>query len=393
MLQITADIIHNGIRFLPQNTVIHVGDDLETIININDLKDNTPHIHFGGLLIPGMINAHCHLELSHLHHQFTKNMGLVNFLLDIIKNRTSKEIAEIKKSVAFWDKKMYEGGVVAVGDICNTIDTYEVKQNSKIKYHNFIECFGLKSENTKEILNKGIAIMQKLNESHPCSLVLHAPYSINQALIHEIDIASIDKITSIHNQECAAENQLFENQSGDFFRLFEFFNSTIESNLLKGKSSLQSLFPMFLHQKNMILVHNTFSSKEDIHFVEQSGKKIYWCTCPNANIFIENKLPNIPLWDIMGCNIVIGTDSLASNDDLNMWNEISTIYNNFHSISLEKILSWACYEGACALGLNSTLGTIEKNKKPGLVNIRNITWQDINMRKPISCFTSQLVKF
>lgn len=393
MLQITADIIHNGIHFLPQNTVIHIGEDLSTIINVNTEKNNNPHIHYNGLLIPGMINAHCHLELSHLHHLFTKNKGLVNFLLEVIKNRTSINIVDIKKAASIWDKKMYESGIVAIGDICNTIDTFEVKKNSKINYHNFIECFGLKSENTKEIVNKGISILQKLHEDHPSSLVLHAPYSINHALMHEIDIASIDKITSIHNQECEAENQLFENQSGDFYRLFEFFNSSIESNLLKGKSSLQSIFPLFLHQKNMILVHNTFSSEEDMHFALQSGKKIYWCTCPNANIFIENKLPDLPLWDKIGCNIVIGTDSLASNDDLNMWNEITTIYNNFPSFSLEKILRWACYEGACALGLNDTLGTIENGKKPGLVNIKNITWQDILMKKSIDNFTSQIVHF
>lgn len=393
MLQLTADIIHNGIHFLPQNTVIHLGDDLETIINVNSVKNHNPHVHLKGLLIPGMINAHCHLELSHLHRQFTKNNGLVNFLLEIIKNRTSIDSAEIKNATSVWDKKMYESGIVAVGDICNTTDTYEVKQNSKIKYHNFIECFGLKSENTKETVNKGIAIMQKLNENHPSSLVLHAPYSINQALIEAIDIVSIDKITSIHNQECEDENQLFENQSGDFYRLFEIINSTIESNLLNGKRSLQSFLPRFLHQKKIILVHNTFSSKEDIFFAKQSGKKIYWCTCPNANIFIENKLPDLPLWNKMSCNIVIGTDSLASNDDLNMWNEISTIYNNFPSISLETILSWACYEGAFALGLNNTLGTLEKGKKPGLVNIRDITWQDIALRKTISDFSSQIVKF
>jgi cytosine/adenosine deaminase-related metal-dependent hydrolase len=118
-------------------------------------------------------------------------------------------------------------------------------------------------------------------------------------------------------------------------------------------------------------VHNTFTSRDDLDFASewagQSGIDIVYCLCPNANLYIEGRLPSVA--DIMatGAPIVLGTDSLASNQDLCIASEMRTLLDHIPELRLETVLRWATYEGARALRLQDSLGTLEKGRRPGLV--------------------------
>ena len=93
----------------------------------------------------------------------------------------------------------------------------------------------------------------------------------------------------------------------------------------------------------------------------------YWCVCINANLYIENALPPIELIRNNQCKIVLGTDSLASNDALSIVAEMKKIKQHFPSIPLSEILQWATLNGAAALQLEQALGSFEKGKTPGVV--------------------------
>jgi cytosine/adenosine deaminase-related metal-dependent hydrolase len=121
----------------------------------------------------------------------------------------------------------------------------------------------------------------------------------------------------------------------------------------------------------LILVHNTVTTKEDIEFAQQTNKELYWCLCPLANLYIENTLPDVNLLYASNCKLVVGTDSLASNDHLSIWDELSVLHAHFPTIPLEEKLRWATSNGAEALGMNSTLGSLENGKQPGIVFIEN----------------------
>ncbi|RYZ46146.1 MAG: hypothetical protein EOO14_24930 [Chitinophagaceae bacterium] len=93
----------------------------------------------------------------------------------------------------------------------------------------------------------------------------------------------------------------------------------------------------------------------------------FFCLCVNANQYIEASLPPVEMLRQQGCNLVLGSDSLASNWSLNILDEIQTIRQSFPGIPLEEILTWATSNGAKALGMESLLGSFEKGKRPGVV--------------------------
>jgi cytosine/adenosine deaminase-related metal-dependent hydrolase len=156
------------------------------------------------------------------------------------------------------------------------------------------------------------------------------------------------------------------------------------------KSSLQSYFPKLQVAEKIILVHNTFTSEEDVRYVNRESSignadtpqpQTFFCLCVNANRYIEDALPPVDLLRKNGCNIVLGTDSLASNWSLNILDEIETIRQNFPHIPLEELLGWATINGAKALGMDDFLGSFEKGKKPGVVllNAKKATTRSVTL--------------
>jgi cytosine/adenosine deaminase-related metal-dependent hydrolase len=146
------------------------------------------------------------------------------------------------------------------------------------------------------------------------------------------------------------------------------------------KSSLQTYFHKLSKAESIILVHNTFTTKNDIEFATNNkadNQLLSFCVCINANQYIENTIPPIKLLIQNDCNITLGTDSLASNHSLNLLDEMKTIQKNFHDISLEKMLQWSTINGAKALQMDKTFGSFENGKMPGVVLIENCLTHDL----------------
>jgi cytosine/adenosine deaminase-related metal-dependent hydrolase len=122
-------------------------------------------------------------------------------------------------------------------------------------------------------------------------------------------------------------------------------------------------------QQRTLFVHNTMSNQEDVAAAHNWSDNVYWATCPNANLYIENRLPDYGLFLEGGARMTIGTDSLSSNWQLSIWEEIKTIkkYNDY--ISLAELLKWATINGAMALGFDGELGSFAKGKRPGVVHV------------------------
>ncbi|HQV66448.1 MAG TPA: amidohydrolase family protein, partial [Saprospiraceae bacterium] len=97
--------------------------------------------------------------------------------------------------------------------------------------------------------------------------------------------------------------------------------------------------------------------------------QIFWATCPNANLYIENKLPDYQIFRDADAKVTIGTDSLTSNWQLSIWEEIKTIRKYQSYIPLEELLTWATINGAEALSYEDRLGSFEVGKTPGILHI------------------------
>ncbi len=207
------------------------------------------------------------------------------------------------------------------------------------------------------------------------ALVPHASYTVSQPLFELINEHASSKTISIHNQETDEEDRFFEVGKSDFIRMYERLNIDISYYQPTFKKSVPSYLPFLSRPKNILFVHNTSTKEEDIRFIQQHEsnhkQQFFFCLCINANLYIENKVPPIDLLRHNNCNIVIGTDSLASNWSLNILDEIRAIIQHFPTIPPQEILQWATINGAKALQMDDLLGSFEKGKQPGVNLIAN----------------------
>ncbi len=375
----TADHIFNGYKILTEPAVL-ITDPAGTIIDLVEPNNAGDEIEvFKGLLTPGFINAHCHLELSHLKGFIPEKTGLVEFVQQVMSSRNASSeviLDAMVKAVA----EMYATGIVAVGDICNTTDSISVKQSSKLLWHNFIEISGFVPAMAQRRLNTMKAVFDEFKEKNGIKSTTfspHAAYSVSNKLFHLINEATPRQLITIHNQECAAEDELFLHKAGGFLELYKNFNIDISHFEPTGISSFQSWLPCFSKQQTVISVHNSFITQADITFAtNQSANNfhpLFYCICINANQYIEQKIPPIELLRKNAGNIVLGTDSYASNRQLNILEEIKTIQQETnYAIPLPELLQWATINGARALKLDHVAGSFEKGKTPGIVLIENL---------------------
>jgi len=374
-----ADQLCDGYRFHGNDKVLitdHSGK-IQSIVPVSEAGDDVQT--FSGILSPGLINCHCHLELSHLKNVIPPHTGLIEFLCSVVTKRDfPREV--IDQEIIKAEKEMYDNGIVAVGDIGNTADTAEVKSKSKIRWQNFVEVLGFTDDKAEENIQhfKKVAntLEQKLQTSnikHRTSLVPHAPYSISPKTFNLINELTKDQIISIHNQEHPAENVLYKTGGGDYLKLFKIFGINGSPFPVTGLSSIRSVLPHFNNGQTIFLIHNTFMPEEDVVFTkeyaEKNRLKLIWCLCINANLYIENNVPPVEMLMKHDCPIVLGTDSYSSNWQLSITKEMQSLKNKFPSLSIETILQWATSSGAKALQWDDELGSFEKGKKPGVVVI------------------------
>ena len=381
IVPISSEIINNG--------VVQI-DDAGIIIKIGT-KSEFPSVdieHFSGIVLPGFINTHCHLELSHMKGLCKTGTTLIPFITDVVKHRDFEEeiiLAKIKEE----DENMYAAGIQAVGDISNKVDTAQTKSESPIHYYTFVEMFDFMQDSlTAGTIENYRAVFRDQSEGglNRKSFVPHAPYSVSEALFEFINKANSSNATiSIHNQETPAEQSLFETGESDFHDFVKGFGFSLDHLKPIGKGSIYyALKNMQAKQKN-IFVHNTLTSEVDIKAAYEWSENCYWATCPNANLYIENKLPNYQKFINQKAKMTIGTDSIMSNWQLSVWEEVKTIKKYQSYVPLMSLLQWATLNGADSLGYHKQLGSIEVGKQPGLVNI-DLDWKgeetDISNSKP-----------
>jgi aminodeoxyfutalosine deaminase len=369
-----ASHLFTGFDLLPCNNVL-VTDAEGTVIDIVDETNAGGDIQvFNGILTPGFVNTHCHLELSHLKGAIAENTGLIDFLISIPKLRQFEPEA-IQEAISMAEAEMYNTGTVAVGDICNTADTIPAKKQSRLQWYNFIETIGFSNQKAPERFAFSQSVWQQFESTLPGNntLVPHAPYSVSKDLFGLLNNASAGKISTIHNQESAAENELYQAKTGGFLRLYQDFGIDTDFFNPSGKSSLQTWLPWLSKPKHLLLVHNVAISQTDLSFLTNQlvNSLTFFALCPNANNYIQQQQPPVELLRQNGCTITIGTDSLASNHQLNMLEEIKTLLQQNKRLSITEVLSWATINGASALDMSETLGSFEKGKQPGIVLIEN----------------------
>ncbi len=331
---------------------MEVAPDGEILSVVTDVQqmDHSPMTEFyGGVMVAGFVNGHSHLELAYLRDAIPSGSGFAGFASKIgeVRGRYTMEqrVAAIKAA----DHEMAAGGIVAVGDVINGDSSFEVKGSSSIKYKNFAELFGLRATDSSAV--------DGLLGSPNTTITQHSLYSLNDKLFRQVAESKDDAPLSIHFMESPSELELFEGRGA----LYEWYRRVgFECDFLHYGSPAKRLISSVPHDRSVMLIHNCCVRREDVELIlNHFTAPIYWVVCPQSNRFISGLKPPVELLQSMGCNICVGTDSLASNWSLSMVDELRAMDN----VPLVKRLDWATRQGAKALGFNH-LGDIAVGKRP-----------------------------
>jgi aminodeoxyfutalosine deaminase len=371
--------IKNGtLTCTPDGTILEISGNNEKISEQPGLE------YYSGILVPGFVNTHCHLELSHLKGKIEEKTGIGGFVGQINQLR-NQETENTEKAMQVADRKMWAAGTAAVGDISNSTLTMETKKISKIYYHTFIESFGFHPSRAERAFDIAQFVQFQFREKGLANCIVpHSPYSVSKLLFEKIkENAIIEKsILTIHNQESESESEFYNTGTGAIINHLQ-NNLGIDTSHWQptGKSSLVSVLEYLPAENQLLLVHNTFTKKEDLDELRKirSTENTFLVLCPNSNLYIENQLPPVPLFRDENLNICIGTDSLASNHELSVLAEMITLQLNFPEIKLEELIQWASINGARALQIDEKFGSFEAGKKPGVNLISGIDFKKMKL--------------
>ena len=373
---ITADRIHDGHKWLPEGTVIEVGVDGEILALLNGTVDDA--IYYEGVICPGFVNVHCHLELSHLKGLVPEHTSLIPFLRSIPQHRNDFTVEQKLEARHQALNELVANGVVAVGDIANTTDTLDLRTKGALHFHTFIESIGFIEANANRSFGFSDTTFNAFLEQASSgkiqrqSITPHAPYSVSGSLFGLIDTHEEGSLVSIHNQESREENKFYEKKEGAVRELLAGLGIDDSLFVPTGKTSLQSYGEWLSPSHPLILVHNTYSTEADVVFAKLGRPDVFWCLCPNANLYIENSLPDVQMLMANDCMICVGTDSLASNHQLCVLSELFTLKEHFTNLSWETLINWGTFNGAKALQMDSEIGSFEQGKYPGLLLINGL---------------------
>ena len=376
-MRVTAEYIYtSGPVGVIRNGYVEYDETDGTILGVGECapgEEVTP-----GALTPGFVNGHCHIELSHLHGKFRKGTGMAGFIDQINELRDWAGRDEKVRLTKLWMDKMWAAGVSAMADISNDDSSFEVKKSHDMYTRTFLEVFGSEPHMCEGVMADVTALNATADQAGiDAAPTPHSCYTMSPDLLSASAAAGLAKgFLSYHSQESQEEEDLLRTGSGAMYQNRK--RSGMSTPPVTGESSLKYFIQRLAaatpapYNQHILLVHNVCLSQEDIEAAKEVMNNVYWAVCPLSNIFIHNALPPIPLMRANGLDIMLGTDSLSSNDDLDMVKEMVCLHKNFPEVPMSEILTWATLNGARFLKKDGIMGSLEAGKKPGIVRISNI---------------------
>lgn len=317
---------------------------------------------YSGILSPGWVNAHCHLELASMHGAIAEGTGFAGFAREIGRLRGGYTMPQRLDAASVADAAMWAEGVEAVGDIANdTAITASIKSRSKIRYHTFVEAFGLMTdaERVEELAATAAA--------DSATLTPHSTYSLQQEPFRLIASRG-DAPLSIHFMESPDEAALYRGEGS----LAEWYGRMgWQCDFLHCGSPAERIVECVPSERSVMLVHDCCVSRHDAEILlSHFSAPLYWVLCPESNRYISRLRPPVELLREVGGTICLGSDSPASAATLSIVEQMRQLQGE--GITLEELLGWATWNGSCALGMQHEIGSIEVGKRPGLVLLSSV---------------------
>lgn len=341
--------------------------------------------YFPGAIVPGFVNTHSHIELSHLKGAFSKGSGMSGFINQINSLRDSVDKSGRINAIETEMRGLYRQGVSAMADISNCNESFECKSHSPIYTRTFLEVFGTDPKEADMIVEGALELCREAEEMDlDAAPTPHSCYTMSPELLMAASVAGIKSgYLSYHSQESRQEEDLIRYGTGELAENYK--GRGLPTPPVTGTSALVYFIDNLKKvmrapiRGHVLLVHNVAIDEESIDYALEWLKSPYFAVCPLSNIFIHNQLPPLELMRRKGLKITVGTDSLSSNDLLSMVAEMKCIQDHFPEIPFDEILKWATRNGSEFLGKEELLGSFEAGKKPGIVNIEGFDVQKMRL--------------
>jgi cytosine/adenosine deaminase-related metal-dependent hydrolase len=329
-------------------------------------------------LLPGVVNAHTHLELSYLHARVppaTSFSEWVRPLMALRRQYADPNTVEIVDSARAAIGSARQCGTALVGDIGNTLITVPLLREAAMPARVFYELLGF---NVEDAETRVAAARRRAGELSAgdvrVALAPHAPYSVAPSLFRAIR-ADLDTqsqpVTSVHLGESIDEVEFVREATGPLRDLLEelgVWTDAWEAYLPSGKSPVEYLSDLGFLDRCVMAVHGVQFDGDDLSRLSALGITV--TSCPRSNRYVGAGDPPIEAFYAMDVDVAFGTDSLASAPDLNVFSEVKEARRLAPRVSARRLLESATLVGARALGFGDEFGSIEPGKRAALIAVR-----------------------
>lgn len=328
-------------------------------------------------ILPSLVNAHTHLELSHLRDAVAPTARFIDWVRPLMAARRAYADPADPRILAAARAAIVEArmaGTGLFGDVSNTLVTVPLLREAGMPAQVFYELIGFNVPDAAERVWQARDVMarQRVEESDVrVALAAHAPYSVSPALFAairaEVDGDS-DHISTVHLAESAEELEFVRRGTGPWRVLLEELGAWDETWTAPGGSPVEYLLDLGFLDRRVLAVHGVQCTGDDL--ARLRALRITIVSCPRSNRWVGAGSPPLEGFYAMGVSVAFGTDSLASVGDLNLFGELAEARRIAPKVPASHLLESATLCGAQALGFGHEFGTIEAGKRASLIAVR-----------------------
>jgi cytosine/adenosine deaminase-related metal-dependent hydrolase len=348
------------------------------------------------VVLPGLVNAHTHLELSYLRGRIAPAARFLDWVRPMLaarRERSSIDDAAILRAAAQAIQEARATGTALVGEVTNTLATVSALADAGMPAHVFHELIGFGGVDVdKQVASARRAIDAvaggavaddavtddavaydaiAVDRDVRLSLAPHAPYSVSPALFAAIrrDLdAHAPTVSTVHLGESPEEVEFLKSGAGPWRTLLEDLGVWNDQWEAPQSSPVEYLAEMGLLTASMLAVHGVQFDGADLDRLRTLGVTLV--SCPRSNRYVGVGSPPLEAFYAMDVEVAFGTDSLASVDDLNMFSELAEARRIAPKVPARTLLRSATLTGAGALGFGDQFGSIEPGKRAALIAVR-----------------------
>jgi aminodeoxyfutalosine deaminase len=338
--------------------------------------DDAGEVDLGQVVVmPGLVNAHTHLELSYLRGQVPPGSTFVAWIRAVIAARrdhpdpgTAEVLGAVERGIA----EAVACGTAIVGDVSNTLTTFNALSRSPLAAVVFHELIGFRVADPVALVAGATQQIDALppTERVRASLAAHAPYSVGPLVLRAIRHA-VDRdpfaTCSVHLAESAEEVEFIRSAGGPWRELLEELGVWDPAWTAPGVSPAQYLDESGFLSGRVVAVHGVHMTPADLQLLVSRGMTLV--TCPRSNEYTRAGRPPIEAFYNSGVRVAVGTDSLASTPDLNVFAELAAMRRIAPAVPASLLLESATRQGARALAFDGEYGTIEPGKRARLLAV------------------------